>query len=269
MDLLQTATFRREVSAQKAFTRFFTPAKRSPTKEEQTILAMSERFIITSSVGDLVSFSWGSGSTVLLVHGWGSCAGQLTPFVALLVEAGFRVVACDLPAHGETSGIQTNGFEFAEAIHAIASHFSGFAGIIAHSWGAAGSLFALSEGVVAQRVVCLGSACWLSSSVEMMARLLRLSLETEAELRRLIELKFGEEIWQRGSANLRVKGVKSPGLLFHDRHDRKVPHQESEAIAEAWQGAELVLTTGLGHERILQDPQVIARSIKFIQGEIA
>jgi pimeloyl-ACP methyl ester carboxylesterase len=51
--------------------------------------------------------------------------------------------------------------------------------------------------------------------------------------------------------------------LFHDRRDRKVPHYESEAIAKAWTNAKLVLTSGLGHERILHDPQVIEQTVAF------
>jgi hypothetical protein len=124
---------------------------------------------------------------------------------------------------------------------------------------------ALSEGVNARKVVCLSAACWLSSAVTTIAKLLRLPSETEVELRRLFEIRFGEEVWQRASANLRAAKLSIPGLLFHDCSDRKIPHQESQAIAQVWSGAELILTAGLGHERILQDQQVIQQAIAFIK----
>jgi pimeloyl-ACP methyl ester carboxylesterase len=251
-------------SPQAAFERFFTPAQRLPTDTEQVILEQAEVSSIASDLTPLTLYSWGAGATVLLVHGWGGCGAQLTSFVPPLLDLGYRVLACDLPAHGQTSGGQTNAFEFAAAIQTIAAQMGEFDGIIAHSWGAAASIMALSEGVIARKVVCLSAACWLSSAVRTIAKLLRLSSETETELRCLFECQFGEDVWQRASADLRAAGLSIPGLLFHDQNDRKIPHQESQAIAQAWSGAELVLTSGLGHERILHDRAVIAQTVAFI-----
>lgn len=81
---------------------------------------------------------------------------------------------------------------------------------------------ALSEGVNAQQVVCLSAACWLSSAVKTIAKLLRLSPETETELRHLFELRFSEAVWQRASADLSAANFAMPGLLFHDSNDRKI-----------------------------------------------
>lgn len=55
------------------------------------------------------------------------------------------------------------------------------------------------------------------------------------------------------------KGETTKLDINEARHDRKIHYQESQAIAEAWSSAELVLTSGLGHERISHDSDVIAR----------
>lgn len=254
------------LNPQEAFERFFTPSRRLPTASEQIILEQANVSSIASNSIPLTLFSWGAGSPVLLVHGWGGCGAQLTAFVPPLLKLGYRVLACDLPAHGQTAGEQTNAFEFATAIQTIAAREGEFAGIIAHSWGAAATIMALSDGVSAEKVVCLSAACWLSSAVKTITKLLRLPPETEAELCRLFELRFGQEVWQRASADLRAAKLAIPGLLFHDCHDRKIHYQESQAIAEAWSSAELVLTSGLGHERILHDSDVIEQTVEFIQG---
>lgn len=187
----------------------------------------------------------------------------ILPEVAPECQIEIRVLT--LPAHGQTAGKQTNAFEFASAIQSIATAEGEIESIIAHSWGAAASIMALSEGNIARKAVCLSAACWLSSAVTTIAKLLRLPSETEAELCRLFELRFGEEVWQRASADLRAARLSIPGLLFHDCNDRKIPHAESQAIAQTWSGAELVLTAGLGHERILQDQQVIQQAVAFIE----
>ncbi|MGV0028216.1 alpha/beta hydrolase [Phormidesmis priestleyi] len=204
------------MNPQAAFERFFTPTRRLPTAAEQVILEQAKVSSIASTPNPLTLFSWGAGSPVLLVHGWGGCGAQLTAFVPPLLALGYRVLACDLPAHGQTAGEQTNAFEFATAIQTIAAQEGKFAGIVAHSWGAAATIMALSEGVTAQKVVCLSAACWLSSAVTTIAKLLRLSSETETELRHSFELRFGEAVWQRASADLRAANLAIPGLLFHD-----------------------------------------------------
>ena len=43
-----------------------------------------------------------------------------------------------------------------------------------------------------------------------------------------------------------------------------VPYPDGEAIAAAWPGARLHLTTGLGHHRLLADPIVVAGAVRFI-----
>ena len=42
--------------------------------------------------GRVVGRAWGEGPTVLLVHGWGGHAGQMTPLVDSVVAAGHRAV---------------------------------------------------------------------------------------------------------------------------------------------------------------------------------
>jgi pimeloyl-ACP methyl ester carboxylesterase len=55
-----------------------------------------------------------------------------------------------------------------------------------------------------------------------------------------------------------------PLLVVHDHEDRKIPYRLGEAIASAWQGAELCSTSGLGHQRILSDPGVISTVTQFL-----
>jgi pimeloyl-ACP methyl ester carboxylesterase len=56
-----------------------------------------------------------------------------------------------------------------------------------------------------------------------------------------------------------------PLLVIHDREDKQIPFGMGKAIAAAWQGAELLSTRGLGHNRILRDPEVVRSAIDFIQ----
>ncbi len=55
-----------------------------------------------------------------------------------------------------------------------------------------------------------------------------------------------------------------PTLVVHDRTDTSTPVSDGSAIAAAWPGARLHLTTGLGHRRLLRDPEVVSLVAAFI-----
>ena len=79
----------------------------------------------------LSATAWGAGPTVLLVHGWEGRGAQLGAFVDPFVAAGYRVVALDGPAHGDSSGRTTTGPEFAQAIARTREEIGPLAAIVA------------------------------------------------------------------------------------------------------------------------------------------
>lgn len=253
-------------SASQILEQFLTPRKKSPSEKEQKLIERAEIFSIPTQKTDLTAYSWGEGATILLVHGW---AGRGTlfgwSFIEPLVESGYRVLAFDAPAHGKTPGQQTNGFELSEAIANVAKHECPIDSVIAHSMGVTNTILALNKKVFAQKIVCLASMCWLSSSVKRFAKILRLSQQQEDELFCSMENKFGKDVWEVFSADKKVSDLDIQALLFHDRDDRDFVLQESEAIAHAWQGSQLIITKGLGHKRILRDKQVIQKTVDFIR----
>jgi pimeloyl-ACP methyl ester carboxylesterase len=58
-----------------------------------------------------------------------------------------------------------------------------------------------------------------------------------------------------------------PTLVVHDVGDRQTAYADARALAETLPDARLVTTEGLGHRRILRDPEVIAAVTAFIRGE--
>jgi pimeloyl-ACP methyl ester carboxylesterase len=71
------------------------------------------------------------------LHGWTGQAGFMTAFVATLMEAGFDVIACDLPGHGEASGKRLHIPLAIAALQALRARTEPWYGIIGHSFGAA------------------------------------------------------------------------------------------------------------------------------------
>jgi hypothetical protein len=55
-----------------------------------------------------------------------------------------------------------------------------------------------------------------------------------------------------------------PTLIVHDRDDVSTSVTGGAAIAAAWPGACLYVTSGLGHRRLLRDPDVITEAVDFV-----
>jgi pimeloyl-ACP methyl ester carboxylesterase len=214
----------------------------------------------------LQCYVWGAGPrTVLLVHGWESHAGRLTPLVAPLVAAGFRVVAFDGPAHGDSDGRSTDLPDFAHAIGTVREHFGPFYAVLAHSFGGASSLWYLSEHPddAVERLVLFGAP----SGVRFMLGVFIERLQLSSAVREIM----AEGIGRRYTCALedldlpaRIGSVSVPTLLIHDRNDNLVPFTEGESLHRALPNATLHATDGLWHSATLRDPEVHQRILAFL-----
>src|SRR5512143_2769531 len=102
----------------KLYRAFFSPAKYEAKSEDRAALDRGTSYRLPFADGELAVTRWGeSGPAVLLMHGWGGSRAQMTGFVAPLLAAGFRVVAYDQPAHGESDGPMTNLLEIAPTLN--------------------------------------------------------------------------------------------------------------------------------------------------------
>ncbi len=212
----------------------------------------------------LAVYGWGEGRTVLLVHGWHGRGAQLGAFAVALAAAGFRAVAFDTPAHGRTPGRATDLPEVSEALRAVAAAFAPVQGVIAHSFGVPCTLYALAQGLQVGRMVALAAPSSLDFLVDSFARTLALPPPVVGVHRRLLERRFGPDLWERFAPRELARGLKLPALVLHDADDRDVPLAEGAALAAAWPGAVFERTRGLGHRRILREEAVVARAVQFL-----
>ncbi len=100
------------------------------------------------------------------------------------------------------------------------------------------------------------------------SRLSGIGPETQLELTRRIESRFSLRLEDLHAPTL-ARELEAPLLIVHDEGDREVPVRCGRELAEAWPGARLTITHGLGHTRILRDPAVIAELTAFVAEERA
>lgn len=230
---------------------------------EQQAQARAARLTLPVNGIPVAVYGWGAGPVVLFVHGWAGRGTQVVHFIAPLLQAGFRVVAFDAPAHGDTPGKRTDIFECAAALQAVVRECGPAYGIITHSFGGMVLAYALHHGVAAGRVACISAPANLEFLVDSFARALAIPGTVMAVLRRLQEQRFGGNLSELISTESNARTLTVPALVIHDVNDYDVPWQQGRRIAVAWPGARFRKTRGLGHRRILRDPDTIEAVVEF------
>lgn len=214
----------------------------------------------------LMRYQWGdpAAPAVLLIHGWNGRGAQLGGFAAALNAAGLRAVAFDAPAHGRSPGDSTNIFEYAEAVQCVAASSGQVVGAIAHSFGAPACARALLQGLKLPRLVSISAPASAEFLLQRFAHTLAIPAVAITAMRSRIQQHFGIDIFARLATETMLADQTLPGLIIHDQQDRDVPSTHAERLLRAWRDSQLLLTEGLGHQRILRDPEVIAAAVSFL-----
>lgn len=243
---------------------FCTPDRHPrPPREGQWLDSASRGQVFLADGLRIPTYTWGEGPAVLLVHGWSGRGTQLGAYAQPLVDAGFKVVAFDAPAHGEAEGAQTALPVFATAIARVAESVGPLQAVVAHSLGAAATSYALSQGVSARRVVYLAPPEDPRNYLASLASQLGFSDAVMDRSTGVIAARYGVAITSLRGRQLGPKQTAEL-VVFHDRDDREVPASEGERVASTWPGAHFVPVSGLGHRRIVRDPAVVAAAVDFL-----
>jgi pimeloyl-ACP methyl ester carboxylesterase len=197
------------------------------------------------------------------MHGWSGARAQMTGFVDPLLFAGYRVVAYDQPAHGESDGKTTNLLEIAPTMDLIAKEAGPFHAVIAHSFGTLITSYALVERNFPPpaRLVYFGASIsfWISPRFQDSG----LPDEIMDGFRAML-MKF-----RRGTGCITnetlTPRIHIPALMFHDATDNVTPVEDSRAIAQVWKYAQYIETEGLGHRGALQSKSIHEQVVKFLK----
>lgn len=249
-----------------AYRLWFTPTRFGTPSSEMQALEAADIKSIAIHDRDIMTYKWGSGGPkVLLVHGWSGRGTQMGRFVPPLLGAGYQVLSFDLPAHGKSSGKQTNIYQVVDTLIALQKIAGPFEAVITHSFGGPCMGVALQRGFETRCMVSIAPPSNTRRLIERFAELLHLPLSAKNNLMQRFEAQFGPSIWEDVSMEIMVRDIKLPGLLIHDEHDRDIPWQDGRDVARAWSQSRFIKTAGLGHRRVLREPAVIDAAVAFIQ----
>lgn len=215
-------------------------------------------------LGDgLVAWRWGEGPRVLLVHGFEGNRAQFGAIIEALVARGFAAIALDVPAHGESAGDELTAVKFIAAIERTLERLGPVHAVVGHSMGGAMSLFSIAHRGGASRVALVSAPSSLKRELRRFARAVGLSKRGAAAFIASVENHVGRPAADFDVYRIAEK-VRLPLLLIHDQTDRQVPVAEAARAAHALPGAELMVTRGLGHNRLLADSAVVEAVASFV-----
>ncbi|MFZ1866436.1 MAG: alpha/beta fold hydrolase [Polyangiales bacterium] len=238
---------------------FFATRRSQPRPGERDVLKSAT----TSRIAGMQAWSWGQGPTVLLVHGWNGRATQLGGFVKPLVDRGYRVVAFDAFGHGQSPGRRLSLPELAVCVRQVTDELGGVYAIIAHSLGGAATTLALAEGLLIERAVFISPPADPRAFLETFGSVLGITSDVRSRLKQRIERRLAMPM-EDMLVNVIARSMRVPVLVIHDRDDKEVPVEAGRSIAGAWPGAELLITEGLGHQRILRAERIAHVAVRFI-----
>lgn len=249
-----------------AFSLWFRTYRYQAPAREARLLADATDHSFLSGDKRVACWSWGQGPRVLLVHGWNGRGAQLGSFVQPLVKAGYRVMTLDLPGHGKTAGKQTNLFEISKALCALNDLHGPFAAIIGHSFGVPCAVHAIGNGLQTDKLVSLSAPSGFTSLLKHFTHYLRLPAHLQHDIERRLLTFVGTPTWKKFADHYAPVNVRL-SLLVHDQDDHVVPLAEARQLLPYWQNTRFIVTSGLGHRRILKNRQVIEQTVSFIREE--
>ena len=259
-----------QLTGKLALRYFMTPPNFPTPRREEAMRERSELSFQKINGYKIAVRSWGEGPVVLLSHGWGGRGTHFFALIDALVNAGYRAVAFDAPAHGDSSGKRTNMLEVCKTLAAIAQPLSPLKAIVGHSFGCGTALLAMDRlGVSAEKVVlfsCFDDIIWVT---EQFGEAFAMNDKVIAAMRHEARSRYGDAFdppwdWPQLSPLNTIRQVKVDLLLLHDEQDMEVPYPHALKLIEAAPKARLITTTRLGHKKILMDKKSIESCIDFI-----
>ena len=138
---------------------------------------------------------------------------------------------------------------------------------MAHSIGAKAVALAAAQGASVGRLVFLAPMGDFALYLDLFAHRHGFGPRIREGPRRRLDRRLGVPLFDTDIPRVAPRTNYPPLLLVHDPDDPDSPYNTSERIVEAWPGAQLMTTRGLGrlaHYRILRHRPAIRAGVDFI-----
>jgi pimeloyl-ACP methyl ester carboxylesterase len=227
--------------------------------------AVKERLKIPAIDKEIQVYKYGySKKKVLILHGWAGRGTQLFTISDKLLENRYMVISIDGPAHGFSEGKRTNLTEFAETVKVMQDTYGPFEAAIGHSFGGMVLLKSTADFLKINKLVVIGTANDVRNIIHDLASKLKLKPAVAEYVLKKLQKQFKTNLETVTSAASAAK-ISIPTLVIHDTGDKEVPVSCAHKIRQSLSKGTLLITHGLGHQRILKDHTVQNHIIEFLK----
>ncbi|MFZ4121800.1 MAG: alpha/beta fold hydrolase [Caulobacterales bacterium] len=215
-------------------------------------------------VDGIASWRLGEGPAILFVHGWEDDTSLWGPLLEAALDRGRAVVAFDLPAHGFSQGDVVEIESAATAVASVAQALGPISAVVGHSFGCKAIAFAIAwHGFRPHQVALIGSPTAQRIQFHRMAKMYRIPEDVAHQALAVREARLGFSVDRYDLATLK-DAMTMPVLFVHSADDEACAVSDVQAVADVWPAAEMLITDGLGHRLVAQDPDIVAALIAFL-----
>lgn len=211
-------------------------------------------------------YEWGTGEqTVLLVHGWDSFALDFYKLIPKLLAKGFRVIALDMPGHGQSSGSISSLPHFKFIMEQYLKRFGAPYALIGHSLGGAASAFVLTDTQQqVSKLVMLANPIVAKHFFETAFDYLTVPAVLRKSFYVWVYQQFGVTV-ESFDLNKLHKPIASDSIfVVYDKQDEVVKALDVETFLEEHQEIQHFKLDGIGHARIIKDEAILDRVVAFV-----
>lgn len=256
-------------AAVMAFRLFCTPGQRSAEKGSP-LFARGKRVSFKYEGHTIRGRVWLPPSSptkkALIAHGFESSSQAFEEYITALLDKGYEVVAFDAPAHGRSGGRRVTLPKYVGVLRVIEQNYGPFNAYIGHSLGGLALALFLETSPHNENtaLVLIAPAVETATALHTFARLLHLETAVVHEIDDYIQETSGQHVaWY--SLRRALHNIHARILYLQDEDDKITPSREARNIqGDGHPGIGFIFTQGLGHRRIYQDPETIARILRFL-----
>ena len=205
---------------------------------------------------------------VILLHGWASRTDYMAGMIEALTQDGWAVAALDLPGHGQSSGRTLNVKLGVEAVAIASEAFGAFDYAIGHSFGGVVAVNAAVGGIKGfepiafRRIATIASPNSMPELFTAVGKRLGLKARAQSAFEETVHKVAGFPLETYVMSD-QLKLFSGAALVIHAPDDREVAYADSQAMFGAGAHVSHLATPGLGHRRIISDPNVFKALCDF------
>lgn len=241
---------------------FSKPRRKARSDEEMAFLASGKQVTFKSQ---RKARTWGEGPVIWVLHGWESRGSTFYKLIPLLLEKGYRVVAWDGPAHGDSPGKVSNVVDHPRALSIDMNEnlFAEPQAMIGHSFG--GAAFAVFSKIhkMPPKTVIVSAPTRIKGVFDRFFNMIQLGEKSQQYFISQSEEKTGYNLSEISLVDNDFSQLGDT-LIIHDIGDDVIPYDDFVALKDKWQSGQFITTDNLGHRLTIKDQKILNTIVEFI-----